>query len=135
MSVLLEFDLIFRKLLVMICDKQDQEKNDIFTDLSQVLPSDETGPEYSNQKSPYFSGGRKSGAFKRKRGSARSGGGEKKLTKNGKWLKKGASSGNKSSGTAYKKSSSGRAGTSSSRTSSAGLNLLAPPRARAVKKE
>ena len=130
--------LIDQSLLGIIFDRQDQEKEEIFTDLSQALPSDETGPESSSQKSPYFAGGRKSGAFKRKRPSGKTGG-ERKLTKKGKWFgkndnKRSSYSTSKSTGAASKKSSTPYKGAQAS-SSRGGLNLLAPPRPRTVKKE
>jgi hypothetical protein len=106
------------------------------------MPSDEIGPECSGtaaqNSSPYF-GGRKSGSgYKRKRGSSKAGGGTK-LTKKGKWLsktdgsKRGSYSGNKSSGSSYKKTST--APQRSTYTASKGQNnLLEPPRPRTANK-
>lgn len=122
----------------ILMQQQDRENPDIFTDLTQVMPSDEIGPDCSPsaQKSPYFAG-RKSGAYKRKRTAGTKTGGERKLTKKGKWFgksdgRKTSYSSNKASGTASRKSSTPH---KPAQSSNKGLSLLAPPRPRTVKKE
>lgn len=127
-------------------DDQAGNSGDIYTDLSELPQSDEADCEYGsqNQKSPYFAGGRKNTGYKRKRGgSAKAGSGASKLTKKGKWFgksdsnsKRSSYSANKFSGTASRKSTTTCKTTSSSTSNNyKGLNLLAPPNARTVKKE
>ncbi len=109
----------------------NENKDDGFTDLDKLLPSDEIGTESTGHSSPYFREGNKSGAYKRKRSGAKAGGGEKKLVKKGKWFgKKNAYSSNKSSGSSFKKTSTpNKGGQSSSK------GLLPPPRPRTAKKD
>lgn len=148
---------------VIISERQAMAGNidDDFQDLSQIPPSDVTGPPV--QQSPYFNAGRRSGGggggYKRKRGGGGRSGGEKKLTKKGKWLGKKTSGDKKVPFSAHRSSSAGssfggttsqrpsatgagyRAAPSSSRSGGGGggsggaMGLLAPPRPKTVKKE
>ena len=114
---------------------------DIFTDLTQPPSVDENCPEGLSDQSPYFSGNKRNSGFKRKRT-----GGDKKLVKKGKWLAKKAT-GSKRSYSSFKASTPARGTTSRSSTSTStnfksssasvnkGLNMLAPPQPRTVKRE
>lgn len=130
----------------ILAERQCDNIDDDFEDLSQIQPSNITGPPVQHA-SPYFGagGGRKSsGGYKRKRGGFKAGG-DKKLTKKGKWLGKKTSSqaskgkvpfsANRSSGagSSYAGTSSGHGVASSSNRG--GMGLLAPPRPRTVKRE
>lgn len=127
----------------MVLDERNgNETDEDFTDLNKIMPSDEMGPGCSGasaqNSSPYFGGRKSSSGYKRKRGSAKAGGGTK-LTKKGKWLtksdgsKRGSYSGNRSSGSTYKKTST--APQRNTNTASKGQNnLLEPPRPRTANK-
>lgn len=139
---------------VLLSDQQDDFIDDNYENLSQIQPSDITGPPVV--QSPYFGTGRKSGGTKRKRagGERKQAGGEKKLTKRGKWLGKKSTkeSGSKkvpfsanrnsaSAGSSFSGTPSGYRANPAPSTSRAGhggggaMGLLAPPRPRSVKRE
>ena len=133
-------------------EREGNNIDDDFEDLSQIPPSDVNGPSVQ-QASPYFSGGsggagkRRTSGYKRKRGGGKASG-EKKLTKRGQWLGKRSTNGQakgKAPSSAARTPASGsrpsyggaagyRAGAPST-SGGAGMGLLAPPRPRAVKRD
>lgn len=118
---------------MLIAEREATEgkESEIFTDISQMQPSDQDGP--ASYQSPYFDGGKSSG-YKRKRGGARSGGGGRKPAKSGQWYSKRGSqaSGSKSGATSRKKAASPKKQAATGIYTTKAVGLLAPPRAKTV---